>query len=128
MEGNRPTALLIGESPQGYSYLAKRLQERGCDCEFATTWQEAESRLQARNFDVVLSPARLRGHGMLALSTQLDQCGTTLFYSYAVEDGCWWLPAIRSGKNCFGSSALQPSELISALDETIARIAPARSV
>lgn len=57
MEGKRPQVLLIGESPRGCSYLAKRLNERGCDCEFATCCREVESMLQARSFDAVVSPA-----------------------------------------------------------------------
>jgi hypothetical protein len=45
-----------------------------------------------------------------------------LFYSQPVEDGCWWLPALRHGQNCFGSSALRPSQFIAALDEAIEEI------
>jgi hypothetical protein len=39
MESRRPKALLIGENPQGSSYLAKRLQERGCECEFVGSYR-----------------------------------------------------------------------------------------
>ncbi|HVB55360.1 MAG TPA: hypothetical protein VNE63_02875 [Candidatus Acidoferrales bacterium] len=48
----------------------------------------------------------------------LDRSNITLFYFHAVEDGCWWLPALRHGQKCFGSSALRPSEFVAALDDT----------
>ena len=60
MKPRRPKAMLIGETPQGSSYLAKPLQERGCVCEFAVSFQEACSLLSAQGFDLVLSPTRLR--------------------------------------------------------------------
>jgi hypothetical protein len=118
----RPTALLIGESPQGSSNLAKRLQARGCECDFAVSSQEASSMLRAERFDLVLSPMRLRDGSLFSLINLLNGSGITLFFSYVVEDGCWWLPALRHGQNCFGSSALRPSQFIAALDEAIEEI------
>ena len=118
----RPKALLIGESPQGSSNLAKRLQARGCECDFAVSSQEASSMLRAERFDLVLSPMRLRDGSLFSLISLLDGSGITLFFSYIVEDSCWWLPALRHGENCFGSSALRPSQFIAALDEAIEEI------
>ena len=117
-----PKVLMIGENPQGSSYLAKRLQERGCECEFAVSYQEACWLLRAQDFDLVLSPMRLRDGSLFPLIDLLDGSGITLFYSHAVDDGCWWLPALRHGQNCFGSSALRPSEFAAALDEAIEEV------
>jgi len=117
-----PKALLIGENAQGSSYLAKRLQVRGLECSFATSYQEACSVLSAQSFDLVLSPMRLREVSFFSLIDLLEESGATLFYSHAVEESCRWLPALRHGERCFGSSALRPSEFVSVLDETIAEI------
>ena len=122
MEPRKPKALLIGENPHGSWYLAKHLQERGCECEFAVSYREACSLLMTQGFDLVLSPMRLRDGSLFPLIGLLDGSGITLFYSHAVEDGCWWLPALRHGQNCFGSSALRPSEFVAALDEAIEEI------
>ena len=122
MELRRPKALVIGENPQGSSHLAKRLQERGCECEFAVSYQEARSLLGAQNFDLAVSPMRLRDVSLFPLIFLLDRSNITLFYFHAVEDGCWWLPALRHGQKCFGSSALRPSEFVAALDDTIEEI------
>ena len=123
MELRRPKALVIGENPQGSSpYLAKRLQERGCECEFAVSYQEARSLLRAQDFDLALSPMRLRDGSLFPLLGSLNESNITLFYSHAVEDGCWWLPALRHGQQCFGSSALRPSEFVAVLDDVIEEI------
>jgi hypothetical protein len=115
-------ALLIGESRQGSSYLAKRLQERGFRCEFATSYEEIRSLIRAQRFDLVLGPTKLRNVSLLPLLDWLAGSTATLFYSQAVEEGCWWLPALRHGERCFGSCALRPSEFMSALDETISEV------
>ena len=119
METKRPNALLIGESPQGSSFLVRRLQKRGCECEFATSYEEACSLLSAHEFDLVLSPMRFRKRSLFSLIDLLDGSGVTLFYSHVVEEGCWWLPALRCGQKCFGLSALRPSEFPAVLDEAI---------
>jgi CheY-like chemotaxis protein len=122
MEPNRPKALLIGESPQGSLYLTKRLQESGCECAFAVTCREACSLLTAHDFDLVLSPMRLRDGSLYPLIGLLGGSSISLFYYHPVEDGCLWLPALRRGQKCFGSSALRPSEFVAALDETTKEI------
>jgi hypothetical protein len=70
-------------------------------------------------FALVLSPMRLRDSSLFPLIGLLDGSGITLFYFHAVEDGCLWLPALRRGQKCFGSSAMRPSEFVAALDDVI---------
>jgi len=122
MEPRRPKVLLVGENPQGSSYLEKRLRGRGCECEFAASYKEACSLLGTEDFDLVLSPIRLRDGSLYPLIGLFDGSGTTLFYFQTVEDGCWWLPALRHGHNCFGSSAMRPGEFVVELDEAIEEI------
>jgi hypothetical protein len=114
--------LLIGETPQGSSHLAKRLQRSGFECGFAFSHEEACSLLMAQGFDLVLSPLRMPGGSAFSLVALLEGSTSTLFYFEAVENGCWWLPALRNGRNCFGSSALLPSEFVPLLDEVIDQI------
>ena len=122
LEPRRPKALLIGETPQGSSHLAKRLQGRGFKCVFARSYEEARSLLRAQGFDLVLSPLRIAGGSAFSLVSLLEGSATTLFFFEPVENSCWWLPALRNGHNCFGSSALLPSEFVPLLDEIIGQI------
>ncbi len=122
MRTSVPKVLLIGENAQGSSYLAKRLQGRGFECSFATSYQEASSLLRAQCFGLVLSPMRLRDGSFFPLIDLFHGSGITIFYYFVVEDGCLWLPALRRGQKCFGSCALRPSEFVAALDEAMEEI------
>lgn len=122
MERRKLKVLLIGESAQGCSNLAKSLELRGCESRFATTYQDACSLLTAEGFSLVLSPLRLRETSLFPLLGVLQGSPATLFYFQLVEEGCWWLPALRRGKKCFGSAAFRSIEFFSVLEETIEEI------
>jgi hypothetical protein len=99
--------------------LAKRVEERGCSCEFADTYHQACILLGCRNFDLLLSPVKMGESSMLPLMKMLRGSRSTAFYYQVVEDSCWWLPAISRGQVCFGQNALRPSEFIPILDKAI---------
>jgi hypothetical protein len=122
MQDRKPNVLLLGENPQGSSYLVSRLEGHGCACRFAASYQEACLLLRKERFDLVLSPIRLCSGSVFPLIDVLEGSSTTMFYSHAVEDSCWWLPALRNGEKCFGSPALRPSEFIGLLDRIIGEI------
>lgn len=115
-------ALIVTENPQGSSYLTERLRKADFECEFARSCQEAHSITKTKEFDLVLSATRLRDGGAFSLLESLEGSGTTLFFYHPVEEGCWWLPGLRRGKRCFGTSALRPSEFVSALGRAIEEI------
>src|SRR6202007_1729360 len=119
MDTNKVEVLLIGRRPDGHSRLSNLLAKRGCNCRLAVSYREAFRLLTNHRVDLVLAPTRLKGDSLYPLLNQLDGSGTTLFFYQPVEDGCWWLPALRYGRNCFGEPALRPGEFASVLDETI---------
>jgi hypothetical protein len=122
MRREEPTALLIGEDARGFSHLVKRLEKLGCNHWFATSSREAHSLLRLLDFDLVLSPVRLRGTSLFALMDYLEGAGSCLFYHQVVEDGCWWLPAICFGERCYGLGALRSNEFGAVLEEVLHQI------
>jgi hypothetical protein len=119
MNATEPRVLLIGENSQGSLHLIKRLARRGCDCRFATSYRDAISLLTAQDFDLVLSPTRIADSSVFPLVGVFKGSRTTWFCFLAVEEGCWWLPTLRFGQECFGSNALRPREFVSSLDLVI---------
>jgi hypothetical protein len=119
VEKERPRVLLIGESPRGSTYLGRRLEQQGGSCQFATSYPEACRILHGEDFDIVLSQMRLRNQSLYPLIGQLRGTRSTLFYWQPVENGCWWLPALLHGRECFGSSALRPGEFMEQLEGLI---------
>jgi hypothetical protein len=119
MENRNPSVLLIGESPQDSSELSARMEMLGCQCRFVSSCREAHLVVRSQAFDLVLGHGRLPDGSLYSLMNLLEGSGATMFYSFAVEYGCWWLPALRRGQKCFGSPALRPSEFMCLLNEMI---------
>jgi hypothetical protein len=119
MEAQKVDVLLIRKGQSGYSPLSNRLTRRGCHCQFATSHEEIDALLAGRHYDLVLGPIRLHGDSLYPLIERLHGSSSTLFYYLIVEDGCWWLPAVWLGANCFGSPAIHNSEFVTVLDQTI---------
>jgi hypothetical protein len=122
MAAKTPKILLIAASPMGVSFLVARLKKWTCEIHFASSCKEANTLVSNQRFDLVLSEFRLRDGGSYPLADLLIGTNTSLVYSYSVENGCWWLPAVKNGQSCWGSLAMRPSEFIGFLDEILKEI------
>jgi len=116
--------LLVGDSPEVFSSCRRRLEASGCHCEFAECEREVWNVLKQRQFDIVLSVHRGRSARSESLGALLSGSRTTLFYALPVEKGCWWVPILKVGEECFGAPALRPTEFANALDEVLEQIKP----
>jgi hypothetical protein len=114
--------LLVGDSPKLFFFSQKHLERNGCECEFASCDRGAWERLGQRQFDLVLRLHTRQGASGPSLAVLLRGTQTTLFHALRLEVGCWWVPLLRSGKECFGVPALSPSEFANALDEVLKEI------
>ena len=108
--------LLIREGRKTWSPLTDRLEKSECECCFAASVREVDTLLSSHDFDLVLGPLRLKSDSLYPLIGLLEGSRSTLFYSQAVENGCWWLPALWQGLNCFGAPAFRPGEFATVLD------------
>ena len=114
--------LLVGEEPREF-FLSRQLFERSdCQCHFAKSEQEIAQLLIATEFDIVLSTHRISGGSVHRLVALLSGSRATMFYSLRVEEGYWWLPVLRLGKECLGTPALRGGEFVHVLDQLLMRI------
>jgi hypothetical protein len=114
--------LLVGEEPREF-YLSRQLFERSdCQCHFAKSEREIAEMLIATEFDIVLSTHRISGGGIHQLVALLSGSRASMFYSLRVEEGYWWLPVLRLGKQCLGTPALRGGEFVHVLDQLLMRI------
>ncbi len=72
-----PSVLLIGGRSHGSSYLASRLDKRGCECSFALSSRKAFLLLRDQKFDLVLSRASLRDGAHYPIISLLRRGQTT---------------------------------------------------
>lgn len=109
--------LLAGERANGFSLLLQYLERRGYECRVAASSSEAMRLCAAYAFDVVLCTDQMEEFHLLIAA--LAGSTATLYRCYLVEDGCWWVPAIRHGEKCLGAAALRSTEFSIALDRIV---------
>jgi len=114
--------LLAGDGPQVFSLSRGQLESKGCRCHFARSHRGLEELLNQKQFDIVLTMHRIQGSSTDWLGAALSGSRTTLFYALPVEVGCWSVPILRVGTECFGAPALRPSEFSDVLNEIVDEI------
>jgi hypothetical protein len=107
--------LLLGDNQSDWACLQRQLEKRGCRCWFGRSAKEALALTGPRDYDVILTSVPV---------TQVDSCLAELggfqpnvFYCHPVEDGCWWLPVVRHGRECFGAPGVRGAEFPGVLDQ-----------
>ena len=124
MATRNPRILLVAASPTAVSALAARFKKWECEIQFASSSTEAIAAVRSEQFDLLLSEFKLRDKDSSALAASLEGSISTLIYSYPVEEGCWWLPAVKNGLPCWGSPAMRPGEFMHFMDDflTVVRL------
>ena len=93
--------------------IANETVDQGHDQDYGAP--AAPSRALAEEFDVVLSKLSMNGGTAYELRPLLIGRPSSLFYSLAVEEDCWWIPGVRGGNECMGDPALRPEDFFRAL-------------
>jgi hypothetical protein len=116
---SRPGAnvLLVGEGATASLSLQSYLEQLGCNCVFAKSSQEAISLIVRHVFHLILGTKPL--HETDPLIAALSESDCTVFFSYPVEEGCWWLPLVRHGQKCLGAPAVRPNEFVGLLGRLV---------
>jgi hypothetical protein len=114
--------LLIAASPTGVLFLVTRLKKWECEIHFASSYKEANTFLGSKIYDLVLSEFRLSDGSSYPLADLLVGSNTTLVYSYPVEAGCYWLPAVKNGQSCWGARVMRPNEFVAYLNDILQEI------
>jgi DNA-binding NtrC family response regulator len=111
--------LLVGNAPRKASALEDYLLKRGCDICFASSKKDALELLQRHQFNLVLGEFVLSDGTAYQLMPPLRGTDTTMFFSNAVEDGCWWMSAIYKGKDHSEDPGMRPAQFRLLLDKIL---------
>lgn len=120
--------LIVGESSQSFRHLKKSLKQRHCRCRTATSYEQAHRVVGEETPDVVLSMVPPRPGAISSMAERLAGTKASFYYAYPVEDGCWWLPALRFGERCLGEPALRSREFTLLFDSVLAEIRAGRAI
>lgn len=108
---NGVEVLLVGDGRLSFSLSQRRPEKKGCRIQVATSLRGLKYLVSEKKFDIVLSMLRIEGSSTDWLGAALSGSRTSLFYMLPVEVGCWWVPILRTGVDCLGSSAVRHGEL-----------------
>lgn len=108
--------LLVGRSEGTLAHVSRYLEESGCECKFVSSYADGLKLLAETSFDLVLCTGQ---PGIRTVVSSVVGSPASVFCAHAVEDGCWWLPVVRHGTECWGAPALRPGEFRNLLDETL---------
>jgi hypothetical protein len=120
--GRNARVLVVNETVSDASCLVTYLKKLGCQCVLFRSVRDARAVLLREQFDLVLCKFDVPGGDWHELPALLIGREVDLFYFYAVEGGCWWIPRIRHGNECRGEAALRPGEFAAVLEELIAGV------
>jgi hypothetical protein len=92
---------------------------RVLDISVATSCREALQIVNDGQFDLVLSEFMLSDGTAYELMPSLQDTAATMFFSNAVEDGCWWMNAILKGQDRSHVPGMRPREFRVLLDKIL---------
>jgi hypothetical protein len=120
MDSRGIKVLLVGQTARSSLQLLQWLDNRGCQCHFASSCNDACILISQTAFDLVISQFELQDRTAYPLLDRLLGSTATLFFSKPVENGCWWLPMLVRGRESVGAHGLRPGEFLDTLGKTLA--------
>jgi hypothetical protein len=106
--------LMLGEKAIAPSWLLRHLEQRACDCWSAESADRAVALFEKHNFQLILNFGPIAE--AVRMLPRLRKSDCSIFSAFLVEQGCWWLPMMQMGRECFGTSALRTAEFLTLLD------------
>jgi hypothetical protein len=90
--------------------LLKYLEKFGSEFSFASPQAVTLEFVKNGDYSLILLDSTVPKQLRWELSSELSGSEVSLFYTFPVEEGCWWLPALRRGQNCHGAPAFRRNE------------------
>ena len=113
-----PGVLLIGRTASWGAGALHYLERFGGKLSFAAPVGGYAS-LVGGDFKLILLDASVTAEQRHRITSELAGTGADVYYSFPVENGCWWLPAMRGGRDCHGAPAFRRDEFARELERIL---------
>ena len=114
-----PRVLLVGRNTSWGAPLQSSLEQFGCELSFAPTLRVTSEYVRKGAYTLILLDSTVPPGQRKQLMSALVGSNTSIFHVFPVENGCWWLPALLSGEDCFGSPGYRTKEFTAELEHIL---------
>jgi hypothetical protein len=105
-----PSVLLVGRNGSWGTVVIKSLAKFRSELSFAAPENVTSKFVGNGCFDLVLLDSTVTPEQRRQVTADLVGTCASVYYSFPVENGCWWLPALRRGRDCHGAPAFRRNE------------------
>jgi hypothetical protein len=105
-----PSVLLVGRSGSWGALVLRSLEK--FECELSLVAPQVVTAEYVRNgaYGLILLDSTVSPEQRRQLASELLGSAASIFYTFPVENGCWWLPTLRRGQDCHGTPAFRRNE------------------
>ena len=105
-----PSVLLVGRNGSWGSSVLKSLAKFGSELSFAAPKTVISKFVKKGGYDLILLDSTVSPEQRRQLASEVAGSRISIFYTFPVENGCWWLPTLRDGQDCHGAPAFRRNE------------------
>lgn len=105
-----PSVLLVGRNGSWGTPVLKSLEKFGTELLFVAPQTVTPEYVRKGAYNLILLDSTVPSEQRRQLASELIGSEASIFYTFPVENGCWWLPTLRDGKDCHGTPAFRRNE------------------
>jgi len=105
-----PSVLLVGRNGSWGTPVLKSLEKFGSELFYVTPQTVTSEYVRKGAYHLILLDSTVSPEQRRQLASELLGSDVSIFYTFPVENGCWWLPTLRHGQNCHGAPAFRRNE------------------
>jgi len=114
-----PNVLLVGRNGSWGTLVLRPLEKFGGELSFAAPEIVTPEYVRRGAYNLILLDSTVPPEHRRQLASELIGSGVSIYYSFPVENGCWWLPALRRGQDCHGAPAFRRSDFPTELERIL---------
>src|ERR1700733_2785418 len=100
-----PSVLLVGRNGSWGMSALRSFEKFECQLAFAAPQLVTSNYVRNGAYNLILLDSSVSPEQRRQLVSELIGTEVSIFYTFPVENGCWWLPTLRRGQNCHGAPA-----------------------
>jgi len=105
-----PSVLLVGRNGSWGTSVLKSLEKFGSELFFVAPQTVTSEYVRRGSYNLILLDSTVPPEQRRKLASELIGSEASIFYTFPVENGCWWLPTLRHGQDCHGTPAFRRNE------------------